>query len=563
MATELVGLEFLRKNEIKNKTCDPTRPYAFISYSHDTRDAQIVMNVFNMLYNKGYNLWIDIANMPHDENAWSHCAIKALKNKNCSFAFFFRSESSMTKNTIAEELDIIRRLRHVSRIVTVDIWHDERNTADRYYNELYDEYLNGDEDSDVTMKYMACKHICSIVNTANSAIRLAADVQNNILKLSEFMEEDLEELGILPLVSGDGSDRGPEAAPAGEGRPEPRVLKPSTSVEQTEVKKKETSSPEAKKSVSTGEGTETVSLPAFLKEYNIKTFLKGTYQRFRLVGSGECAKYDTEFFDSAAPLTWSFVRKVLEERGQDYISLVVEKNTGKKHPPFITAKEHQDRLRRGDSMRYQKLDVQGLEDWSMCTNYSQYAWISDVLCRRISDMGLPLADFFLEYVPRQGAESSGDTGRDKPLPATKRNDSAEAEAPSGGIAGSVDVFGRTVKQKKWALEKDGYCFTLRGERYLGLKLKDMMLTVFKTTLVRHPEELDLLLESLPCLGEGIKISSDAHPSTFRAGDTIEINGRSISIGTSLNQAQVLKYMKRLMQLCGEPGENLVIDGYDC
>ena len=37
---ELIGLAYLKKNEIKNKTCDESRPYAFISYSHDPHDSQ-------------------------------------------------------------------------------------------------------------------------------------------------------------------------------------------------------------------------------------------------------------------------------------------------------------------------------------------------------------------------------------------------------------------------------------------------------------------------------------------------------------------------------------------
>ena len=68
MIERLSGLEFLKKNEIKDKTCDMNRPFAFISYSHDEHDTQIVLNVFHALYNRGYNLWIDIANMPHDEH---------------------------------------------------------------------------------------------------------------------------------------------------------------------------------------------------------------------------------------------------------------------------------------------------------------------------------------------------------------------------------------------------------------------------------------------------------------------------------------------------------------
>ena len=104
MARELIGLEFLQKNEIINKRCDMDAPFAFISYSHDAYDSQIVMNVFKALYDQGINAWIDTANMPYGEEDWKVSATKALMNHNCKFAFFFRSESSMLKSTIAKEL---------------------------------------------------------------------------------------------------------------------------------------------------------------------------------------------------------------------------------------------------------------------------------------------------------------------------------------------------------------------------------------------------------------------------------------------------------------------------
>ena len=39
MAQELMGLEYLKKKEIKNMKCDMEKPFAFISYSHDENDS--------------------------------------------------------------------------------------------------------------------------------------------------------------------------------------------------------------------------------------------------------------------------------------------------------------------------------------------------------------------------------------------------------------------------------------------------------------------------------------------------------------------------------------------
>lgn len=187
MAQELTGLEYLKKKEIKNMKCDMDKPYAFISYSHDDYDSQIVMNVFKQLTSRGHNLWIDTANMPADEHTWKKSARDALRNKNCKIAFFFRSESSMIKNTIAKELGTIILLKHIKSIVTVDIWHEEGMDADTYYADV----LNDGTEEEID----ACDKICESVDTECKAIRFATDARNDILSLVDEMEEELRAIG--------------------------------------------------------------------------------------------------------------------------------------------------------------------------------------------------------------------------------------------------------------------------------------------------------------------------------------------------------------------------------
>ena len=181
---ELQGLEYLKKNEIKNMKCDMGKPFVFISYSHDDHDSQIVMNVFKELMARGHNLWIDIANMPTNEDTWKKSAIEALRNKNCILAFFFRSESSMVKDTIAKELSTIKKLKHIKAIVAIDIWHDDDMNAEKYYVDV----LN-----DESMDIGSCETICECVSTECKAIRLARDAGNNIKDLVKEIEEELEE----------------------------------------------------------------------------------------------------------------------------------------------------------------------------------------------------------------------------------------------------------------------------------------------------------------------------------------------------------------------------------
>jgi hypothetical protein len=182
-------MEFLRKNEIKGMTCDMSKPFAFISYSHDEHDAQIVMNVFKKLYERGYNLWIDTANMPVSEDSWKKSAMNALRNKACcKRAVYFRSESSMIKETIAAELETIKDLKHIGPIITVDIWKDPKLDAKTYQRNI----LNGDSDSE----YENCRRICDIVNPENKAIRLASDLANNVNSLADEIAEELESKGV-------------------------------------------------------------------------------------------------------------------------------------------------------------------------------------------------------------------------------------------------------------------------------------------------------------------------------------------------------------------------------
>lgn len=189
MGQELQGLEFLKKNEIVDKKCRFTEPFAFISYSHDTHDAAIVREVFVKLYEKGYNLWIDTANIPYNESEWSMAAIEALKIKEfCKFAFYFRSESSMIKETIEKELYMIKQLTHIGDIVTVDIWEDRELSAEKYKCFVLNEKSPGE--------YRICDAICDIVKTGNSAIRFAKDLNNDIDRLVDVIIKELEKRGV-------------------------------------------------------------------------------------------------------------------------------------------------------------------------------------------------------------------------------------------------------------------------------------------------------------------------------------------------------------------------------
>ena len=158
----------------------------------------------------------------------------------------------------------------------------------------------------------------------------------------------------------------------------------------------------------------------------------------------------------------------------------------------------------------------------MHRNYAPFSWVRDVLRRRIQELDMPLESFSFEY------------------------------KASSGI--------KPIRLKGDSEQKSGfYNLTLYGQSYANLNLKQTMLTVFHQILDRHPEKLDQMLQELPCLAENQPIQLDARPSTFRQGEFHTVNGRTISIGTSLGRDAVLSYIRRVMLLCGEPEGTYTID----
>lgn len=191
---ELQGLQYLQKNEIKGKKCRLDSNFAFISYAHDEEDQRIVQNVFYKLYERGYNLWIDVANIPKNENSWKDAAQEALMNENdtCKVALFFRSEESLIRMPIFEELEIIKNTPAINRIIVIDIWHDDKNDKNGMNAEKYRAKLINEKKRTALN---ICKKICSLVNEESSAFRVK-DVNNSLEELVDALSEELEADGV-------------------------------------------------------------------------------------------------------------------------------------------------------------------------------------------------------------------------------------------------------------------------------------------------------------------------------------------------------------------------------
>ena len=187
--------DFLSENAIQYKTCNHDEPFVFISYSHAFHDATIVQNVFQMLYIKGFNQWIDVANIPFDHNSWKNAALKALHSENCKVALFFRSENSLTKEAVADEIEILTASEN-TRVVTVDIWTNPKSTAQSVYNNLQRDMAVNPDDEEIRSAHESCRRICERIDPNNSAIRLGHECHNDAELLVEKIVEVIKSLGM-------------------------------------------------------------------------------------------------------------------------------------------------------------------------------------------------------------------------------------------------------------------------------------------------------------------------------------------------------------------------------
>ena len=118
------------RNQIKE--CDPTKAYAFVSYSK--KDAEYVYPVILELQKRGCNLWIDKELTGHVGENWQKNAISAIKNINCKCVLFFVSNNSMLSAPVFTEIiytdsealkSLKRRNTKIIPICTSDRWVPE------------------------------------------------------------------------------------------------------------------------------------------------------------------------------------------------------------------------------------------------------------------------------------------------------------------------------------------------------------------------------------------------------------------------------------------------------
>lgn len=518
MGQKLNGLEYLKANQINHMYCDENKPYAFISYSHDDEDSQIVMNVFRKLSEKGFNLWIDLANMPHDENSWKQCAEDALMRKECKLAFFFRSETSLIKETILEELqnisDEINEANHMEVIVAVDIWHEDDMDAKKYLSVLRNDRRMAMQRNDNKCNkknkrdsLSICKDICQIVRTDCKAIRLKEDMNSNIFELVNEMADILSQKGI---------------------KPEPKILS-----KEQECKNLESTSPIMNISDERGK----ISLSDFLIQYNNKSFKKTTFYKFKLVGCNGYERYGTDYFDSAYQLSWSFVMCLIEEKGMQFIKLVNKNHPKMKNPIFISQEEYE---RLEDKKKYRKIEGNCSSTYYMYRNYSQYDWIDSVLKQRLRDLEIPIEDFHFEYI-KEKTTTEVDTTELSDIPKDDEN-----------------------KRERSKKVIDCYIYSLWGNEYSATKLSTMMHDVFDLIAKKYPERILTMARDNGITAVAYKSDVDnknlpeSKLNYFSAKKEHKVGEQMYYVSTRYNREQGIKQLEKMLQICEGTSEKFYI-----
>lgn len=82
--------------------CDMDKTFAFISYSSEDKES-VWADVIE-LQRRGYNLWIDEANLDKSKDSWKEDALSAIEDYDCELVVFYVSKHSLTSSSCLDEL---------------------------------------------------------------------------------------------------------------------------------------------------------------------------------------------------------------------------------------------------------------------------------------------------------------------------------------------------------------------------------------------------------------------------------------------------------------------------
>lgn len=227
------GLQYIRKNALKGCKCRMDEPFMFVSYSHD--DKEIVQDWFLQLYRLGYNLWIDVANLPHNQQSWEDAAEDALLSSSCIRLLFFRSENSMKSVNIYEELSKANARLPKLDITIIDIWREPEVNASNFLNSFLPKIQVADEAGKASLRTQRdiSRKIFRIASAEANA------VQDGIAGLVEVFQDvdfhptqpaqpQADPAAAAPVTEAPTAEPAPPPVKRGRGRPAGSKNKPKT-----------------------------------------------------------------------------------------------------------------------------------------------------------------------------------------------------------------------------------------------------------------------------------------------------------------------------------------------
>ncbi len=137
--------------------CDMENPFVFVSYC--SKDKELVWRDVIELQYRGYNIWIDEANLDKRKSSWKDDALEAISNFNCEFLLFYVSKDSLTSEPCYNELEqtkseatlVTHNLRPVSVVaIEVESIGDIARFMDDIYNDIRRKNLSGEEKGSYT-----------------------------------------------------------------------------------------------------------------------------------------------------------------------------------------------------------------------------------------------------------------------------------------------------------------------------------------------------------------------------------------------------------------------------
>lgn len=347
-----------RPEEILDMQCDKTKPFAFISYAH--KDATKVREIFINLYSKGYNLWIDAANLPHDQNSWAKSARSAYLNSNCKCAFFFRSENSVISEAVERELENIHSFG--KPISSIDIWTSSSKTMYKDYNkELLTRIADSEEGSEEFNKANndidIYEKIVSIIDYNCNAI------QGSIEKIMSDMIRDYKSYVGDIITTTNPTTTSTVTLTYGnkdvsDSTTKPKMILPSNA------------------NIESLHGAHTVQ--ELIMRYDNKTFTAKLYHTIGMRVANR-PQYDIAPCKNLCQLLQAFVGACIQEYGENYIQMVNSKNL-LKNPVFIPSAE-------ADNYKVRYGALNALPSWSMNINFNPYGYLKN-LESRLLEIGI-------------------------------------------------------------------------------------------------------------------------------------------------------------------------------